>query len=211
MHLVGSRNEAAVAYYLNVPQYTGHSRHHPDAGWYHVRGRPCPEHSLIIRRNDLAYPDDVFILTTAASSNDGVPYVDDTFIIWGWLYVREAEQPVFYKNVVPHRDREKAWFVPKSELRSIDTLPSLDPPTDLSPERGHKELNPSGLKHRSGVTWDYNDPTRMQIHDFRQAKLYAHWLQAFLMRRIMVPEDSAIMVHYTSVLRAIDKEATKDG
>lgn len=110
VHIEGACGEMAVAKYLD--RYWNGSvntfRLGGDVGDLQVRTRSHHDYDLLIREADRA--GDTFVLVTGQAPH---------FRIHGWIEAAEARQPRWLKA---HGQRGQAWFVPQSELRTIDSL-----------------------------------------------------------------------------------------
>ena len=79
-----------------------------DVGGAQVRSTPISDGSLIVHKTDP--DDDPFVLVCG---------LGPVFWIRGWLLGHEAKQDYYWRT---HGVRQAAFFVPPSELRSVDTL-----------------------------------------------------------------------------------------
>jgi hypothetical protein len=82
-----------------------------DVGGLEIRTRSKSEYELLIRDND---PDDsIFVLVTGRSPN---------FEVVGWMKGKDAKREEWKQT---HGGRPPAYFVPQSELHSIESLKEL--------------------------------------------------------------------------------------
>lgn len=109
-HVEGAMGECAVAVALGLP-WDGAlgDLDAADVGNLQVRTRSKHWYDLIVHRDDP--DDDKFILVTGKNG---------TYFLQGWLYGWECKQEWFLKD--PTGNRPPAYFVPKSNLRPIETL-----------------------------------------------------------------------------------------
>lgn len=106
VQIEGALAEQAVAKFLG--RYWDGSvdtfRSMPDLGDFEIRRRSKHSYDLIIRKDD--DPGKVYILVTGCAPD---------FWVRGWLRGRDAQCEDWWKD---HGNREWAWFVPVSELRT---------------------------------------------------------------------------------------------
>ena len=111
IHIEGAAGETAVAKALNrylKPTFNVFKSVR-DVDMWEVRTRSKHDYDLIVRKGD---GDSIpFILVTGRIPN---------FVVHGWIYGKDAKQD---KWVAEYGGRPPAWFVPKGELNSLDTLP----------------------------------------------------------------------------------------
>ena len=112
VHLLGAAGEMAVASYLGLKhelyKETEARRGSDDLPGIDVKTRSKHKYDLIVQKNE--DPKKKFVLVTIE---------DKITLIHGWCYGEEAMEGKFWAD--PARGRP-AYFVPKSYLRSIDTL-----------------------------------------------------------------------------------------
>lgn len=101
--------ELAVGKYLNIYwDFSVNTGKAPDVGEFQVRQTELDYGSLIFRDGDNT--NEKYILVVGS-----IP----TFKIIGWIYGYSCKQDKYLKN--PHNTTE-AWFVPQSDLLSMDTI-----------------------------------------------------------------------------------------
>ena len=109
IHIEGSCGEMVVSQYLNL-YWDGNigSLRANDVGHMEVRTRSKHHYDLII------HPDDKdeakYILVTG---------INGSYQIHGWIYGKEGKQQKYWSD--PAKGRP-AYFVPKTELRSLETI-----------------------------------------------------------------------------------------
>jgi hypothetical protein len=113
VHLLGAAGEMAVASYLGLKEHLyaeREARRGSDdlPGGIDVKTRSRHSYDLIIQKSENA--DKRFVLVTIQ---------DHKTFIHGWCYGREAMEEKYWAD--PARGRP-AYFVPKSELRSMESL-----------------------------------------------------------------------------------------
>jgi len=110
VHIEGAGGEMAVAKALN--RYWNGSfntfQAGGDVGSLQVRTRSREDYDLLVRESDR--DDDIFVLVTGK-----IP----RFVVWGWLYGRQAKQPEWRKD---YGGRPAAYFIPKEGLNPISHL-----------------------------------------------------------------------------------------
>lgn len=109
LHVEGAGGEMAAAKALNMywnGAFNTYSR--GDVGALQVRTRTKHDWDLIIRRKDS--DDDRFVLVTGTMP---------TFRVHGWILGKTAKDERWLRT---HGNRSPAFFVPQSELLSLDTL-----------------------------------------------------------------------------------------
>ena len=115
-HIEGALGEMAAAKavnrYWDAPVNTFKDPARGDVGPYEVRRRSRQDWDVLIRRRDADAKIHIAVFGCA-------PH----FRVAGWLFGFEAKQDKWLK---PHGERTPAWFMPQSELRSLDTLPRAD-------------------------------------------------------------------------------------
>lgn len=106
IHIEGACGECCVAKFLG--RYWDGSvdtfKSIPDLGNVEIRTRSKHRYDLLIRKDD--DPDKVYILVTGRTPN---------FWVRGWLRGIDAQREEWWNN---HGNREWAWFVPVSALRT---------------------------------------------------------------------------------------------
>jgi hypothetical protein len=112
VHLLGAAGEMAVASYLGLKdhlyQETEARRGSDDLPGIDVKTRSRYKYDLIVQKQE--DPRKKFVLVTIE---------DHKTFIHGWCYGREAMEEKYWAD--PARGRP-AYFVPKSELRSMESL-----------------------------------------------------------------------------------------
>lgn len=111
LDILGAVGEACVAKYLNQFWLGLGTFRGPDVSNFQVRTRSHEHYDLILHPKD--NDDDIFILVYASK---GVG------LLSGWLYGREGKKPEYWKD--PSKKKRFAYFVPKSVLHGMDTLPT---------------------------------------------------------------------------------------
>jgi len=116
-HIEGAAGEYAVAKFLDkhwdFVVFSGDNfKKVADVGVYQVRQAEKHHYRLTLRRGaDTDKPDIPFILVTGLMPN---------FKVRGWVYGREAMQDRYWSDP---NGQGSAWWVPVSDLRSMNTLP----------------------------------------------------------------------------------------
>ena len=110
-HQIGARGEIAVATFFNWAwPTTVNTFSAPDLlDYIQVRTRSKHHYDLIIRSSDAN--DEIFIHATSEH--------DDTVRIHGWIHGLSAKNSKWWAN---HGGREPAYFVPRTQLNSIESL-----------------------------------------------------------------------------------------
>jgi hypothetical protein len=109
LHVEGSGGEMAAAKVLNMywdGAFDTYSR--GDVGALQIRTRTKHDWDLIVRSKDS--DDDRFVLVTGTMP---------TFHVHGWILGKAAKDERWLRT---HGNRPPAYFVPQSELLSLDTL-----------------------------------------------------------------------------------------
>jgi hypothetical protein len=120
----GALGEFAAAEYLGLPEPDSVDTFKtPDLQHrIQVRTRLQEHYDLIVRSDDA--DDEIFVLVyiqTATTRTPPVPYVR------GWCFGREAKTDDYARE---HGNRERAYFVPAADLRSMVTLRERITPMD---------------------------------------------------------------------------------
>ena len=112
IHLLGAAGEMAVASHLGMKSFlyqaTEAERGSCDLPGIDVKTRSKHQYDLIVQKNEPA--EKKYVLVTIQ---------DKTTLVHGWIYGGEAMQEKFWAD--PARGRP-AFFVPKENLHSMDTL-----------------------------------------------------------------------------------------
>jgi hypothetical protein len=112
VHMLGAAGEMAVASYLGMKdalyQEKEARRGSDDLPGIDVKTRSKHKYDLIVQKNESA--DKKFVLVTIENK---------TIFLHGWCYGKDAMKEAFWAD--PARNRP-AYFVPKDQLRPIDTL-----------------------------------------------------------------------------------------
>lgn len=107
-HIEGALSECAMAKYLNV-FWSKSPWYNPDVGDVEVRTTHHENGSLIIRERDK--DDTKYFLLTGMNGK---------YHIRGYIFARDAKQPQYFMSKVA--GRPPSYFVPQSDLRSLDEL-----------------------------------------------------------------------------------------
>ena len=109
-HIEGACGEYAAALALReIYEPTVNTFKAPDLlSGYQVRTRSRHYYDLIVRKNDS--DDEIFILVTGQAPN---------YVVRGWLHGCDAKKEEWFKD---YGNRPPAYFVPESELHSIEEL-----------------------------------------------------------------------------------------
>lgn len=115
-HARGALGELVVAHWLGVP-WEPAAQHAPaDIGPLHVRSRPLPNGSLLIKSNDV--DDDVFVLVTG---------VGLSYCVRGWARAKAAKRDE-WKYYGPGKTKDtgqwrSCWYMPQEHLfTNLDEL-----------------------------------------------------------------------------------------
>lgn len=110
MDIQGAFGEAALAKHLNV-WWMGVGTMGKDVGDFQIRCSDYENASLIVRQKDK--DNEIFVLVTGY----GLKYK-----LCGWCYGYEAKQAKYIKTTTPRDRLYPAYFVPQSDLRSMDLI-----------------------------------------------------------------------------------------
>jgi hypothetical protein len=109
IHIEGACGEMAVAKALGIyADLRVDSFKAPDLPGIQVRTRSKHAYELIVRKNDS--DNDLFILVTG---------VNGKYWVRGWIRACDCKKPDWLQS---HANREPAYFVPHSELLTMETL-----------------------------------------------------------------------------------------
>ena len=110
VHIEGACGELAVAKALNMywAGTVNTFKSKADVGKLEVRTRSRHDYDLLVRPDDK--DESIFIHVTGKAPE---------FKIHGWLLGKDAKQPNFLQN---YGGRDGAYFVPSSNLKSLDEL-----------------------------------------------------------------------------------------
>lgn len=114
IHRIGARGEAVFAKATGLQWWRGVNRpNDPDVGGFEVRTRTEHDYDLIVRPDAKDRP---HALVTGTGP---------LFIVWGWIMAADAKKPYWLRA---YGERDKAYFIPKSALRSINEINLPHPP-----------------------------------------------------------------------------------
>ena len=110
IHIESCLGELCVAKHLNIFWSGKLGILSPgDVGEIEVRHTQGAKNRLIVHKEDL--DDSIFILVTGYNGKYAIP---------GWIYAHEAKDDRFWQD--PTGNRRYAYFVPQTQLRSINEL-----------------------------------------------------------------------------------------
>jgi len=114
LHRTGARGECCFAKATGLQWRKSVNRpNDPDVGDFEVRTRTQHEYQLIVRKDSKDRP---YSLVTGTGP---------MFIVWGWIMAQDARRAEWLHS---HGEREGAYFVPHSALRSINEIKLPHPP-----------------------------------------------------------------------------------